>query len=594
MTLKVVDPINITEAVLTASDIPEPDASVGEVEWQDPTILGRFGNLPDVQYAVALGSDGFLYSFGRAGAVVKIDPDTSTMTTFGSYNVGRVYAAALAGDGNIYAVGSGGTVLKLEVSTQTLSTFGSYPGTCESATLAPNGDIYCVSTNGFVLKIDVSAQSVSQFGSYGSGYKTSSLGGDGNIYCAGLQGDVLKIDVNEQTVSTFGSVTGKYYGSATGVDGNVYCVGYSGNVLKINVSNQSVSTFGSCVGAFESAALDGNGRIKCVASSSTTSNGDILEIDTASESIYRFGSYTDDFFSIALAPNGKMFAVGNNVGGSTGVIEILDTYSPGDRVILESEHLVYQCLSVTYQNPKDGATDDAAATWIVVGPTNKWAMFDGLQNTKTSNSTDFTVTLKPVTYVNTLAMFGFSGVESLRIEVDNSLDVNIYDKTYSMSDFSAIYDHYTYVFYQIASLDDFIATDLPPLPNTTIRVTFSGSAMKIGELVTGFAIDIGQLVAENTKSDRFRYREQAYNEFGYPTGNAPIVVELNTYDVLVPKLNNQAIQKLLDTLTGENTLWFGDIGGGQSLVTYGFFERSPIPYAMPNHINYQITVRASV
>lgn len=594
MTLKVVDPINITEAVLTASDIPEPDASVGEVEWQDPSVLGRFGNLPDVQYTVVLGSDGFLYSFGRAGAVVKIDPDTSTMTTFESYNVGRVYSAVLAGDGNIYAVGSGGVVLKLDISTQTLSTFGSYSGTCESATLAPDGDIYCVSTNGFVLKIDVSAQTTSQFGTYGAGYKTSSLGGDGNIYCAGSQGDVLKIDVTEQTVSTFGSVTGKYYGSAQGVDGNVYCVGYSGNVLKINVSSQSVSTFGSCVGAFESAALDANGRIKCVASSSTTASGDILEIDTESESIYRFGSYTDDFFSIALAPNGKMFAVGNDAGSSTGIIEILDTYSPGDRVILESEHLVYQCLSVTYQNPKVGATEGSTATWIVVGPTNKWAMFDGLQNTKTSSSTDFTITLNPITYVNTLAMFGLSGVESVRIEVDNSLDVSIYDKTYSMSDFSAIYDHYTYVFYQIASLDDFIATDLPPLPNTTIRATFSGSSMTIGELVTGFAIDIGQLVAENTKSDRFRYREQEYNEFGYPTGEAPIVVELNTYDVLVPKLNNQAIQKLLDTLTGENTLWVGDIGGGQSLVTYGFFERSPIPYSMPNHINYQITVRASV
>ena len=270
------------------------------------------------------------------------------------------------------------------------------------------------------------------------------------------------------------------------------------------------------------------------------------------------------------------------------------TYNPGERAILTSTHLLYQCLKETTENPQTGSTEDANASWIVVGPTNKWAMFDGLQNTGTTSSTDYSVTINPVTYVNTMAMFGFSGVSSVMIEVFNLAGDLIYDKTYAMSDFSAIYDHYTYVFYQISSLDDFIAIDLPPLPNTTIKVTFSGVDMVVGELVTGFSIDIGQLVAENTKSDRFRYREQAYNEFGYPTGEAPIVVELNTYDVLVPKLNNQAIQKLLDTLTGENTLWFGDIGGGQSLVTYGFFERSPIPYAMPNHINYQITVRASV
>jgi hypothetical protein len=35
MTLKAVDPIDITEAVLTASDIPEPDLLVGESEWQN-------------------------------------------------------------------------------------------------------------------------------------------------------------------------------------------------------------------------------------------------------------------------------------------------------------------------------------------------------------------------------------------------------------------------------------------------------------------------------------------------------------------------------------------------------------------------------
>ena len=222
-------------------------------------------------------------------------------------------------------------------------------------------------------------------------------------------------------------------------------------------------------------------------------------------------------------------------------LEYKGLYLPGDRVIKTSTHQVYQCLTATSQDPEEGATEDAAATWIVVGPTNKWAMFDNLQNTKTLSDNDFTVTLNPVTYVNTLAVFGFSGVTSIRIEVNDSGDSNIYDKTFTASDFSAIYDHYTYVFYQIVALEKLIAEDLPPLPNTTIRVTFTGSNMQIGEIVHGFAINVGTLVAEGTKSDRFRYREQQYNEFGYPVGAAPIVVELNTYDVLVPKLTNPSI-----------------------------------------------------
>ncbi len=593
MTLKVVDPIDITEAVLTASDIPEPDASVGEVEWQDPTELDQFGSYSNVQETATGAPNGIVYSFGWSGLISKIDINNKTVSEFSGYS-GIIRTSEMALDGCIYFTGDSGIVYKLDPIDDSVVTIGSFSGSCGAMSLAPDGNIYGSGDNGFAIKIDTSLQSVSTFGSHSNqSYKTSSLGGDGNVYCAGI-GDVLKINVEEQSVEVFGTYKGRYDGSQAGSDGNIYLVGNTGTVLKIDVGGGDISTFGTYFGRYFSAASSDGDVIKCVGSINATGVSEVIDINITTQEVTRYGSYNINALAITEATGGVMIAVGRDIGANNGVIYIPKAYSPGDRVVLESEHLVYQCLSYTYENPKDGATDDSVATWIVVGPTNKWAMFDGLQNTKTTSSTDFTVTINPPYNANTLAMLGFSGVESVRIEVDNSLDVNIYDKTYSMSDFSAIYDHYTYVFYQIASLDDFIATDLPPLPNTTIRVTFSGSNMTIGELVTGFAIDIGQLVAENTKSDRFRYREQEYNEFGYPTGEAPIVVELNTYDVLVPKLNNQAIQKLLDTLTGENTLWVGDIGGGQSLVTYGFFERSPIPYSMPNHINYQITVRASV
>ena len=592
MTLKVVDPINITEAVLTASDIPEPDASVGEVEWQDPSVLGRFGTYANVRETIVAAADGFLYAFGWGG-VTKINPTDNTTSEFGTYS-GRIYSAAMALDENIYAVGNSGDVVKLDVSTQTLSVIGTFAGTCNSITLANDGNIYGASTNGFVIKINVASQSVSTIGSLGTlSYSVSSLGGDGNVYCA-RQNDILKIDVGNQSISQFGTYSGIYEGGATGEDGNIYFVGNTGNVLKLDVSSQSLSTFGAYSGEYNAAALDQYGVIKCVGYEKADGTAQVLDINTNSKITSQYGSYDFDGLAIARAGNGDMYAVGRKVNSPDSVITIPKAYYPGDEVVLSSEHLKYQCLSYTYENPKTGAAEDAAATWITTGPTNKWAMFDGIRETKTLSDSEFTVTLNPNSYANTLALLGFSGVLEIRIEVDNSSGDTIYDKTYNTSDFSAIYDHYTYVFYQVVSIKKFVVEDLPPLPSSEIRVTFYGSNMAIGELIHGFAINVGQLVAENTKSDRFRYREQAYNDFGYPTGPTPITVELNTYDVLVGKLNNPAIQKLLDSITGENTLWIGDIGGGQELVTYGFFERSPIPYSMPNHINYQITVRASV
>lgn len=522
MTLKVVEPINITEAVLTASDIPEPDASVGEVEWEQ----------------------------NRNGASYEISANSSAIASSSSVD----YVISFTG----------------------------------SATMSEY-------TNG-ALSYSKALAEIDFFPSDSHYY-------DGVIYIADLttiKSYNTSTKVEGEIVISGGVESGTVFTSITSVL-NVFYL-YDRFNKKIKVYNLSGNTL-----TYQSEILVdiGDGYPKLT----TANDGGFFVLNLGVIS-----TYSDQFNLISEQEVPRLNHQSEAYGGISnngleirGISTIYNTvesydysfsykglYKVGERVIKTSTHNLYQCLVDTTQDPEVGATEDSTATWIVVGPTNKWAMFDGVRGTKTLSDSEFTVTLNPVTYANTLAVLGFSGVSEIRVEVDNIGGDTIYDKTFSMSDFSAIYDHYTYVFYQIVSIKKFIVEDLPPLPNTEIRVTFYGSNISIGELIHGFAINVGQLVAENTKSDRFRYREQAYNDFGYPTGPAPITVELNTYDVLVGKLNNPAIQKLLDSITGENTLWVGDIGGGQSLVTYGFFERSPIPYSMPNHINYQITVRASV
>ncbi|AZF88574.1 hypothetical protein [Vibrio phage P23] len=525
MSLKVVDPIEVTDAVLTASDIPEPDTARGEVEY----INGAF--------------TGIVLSNGAINTIIDV-----------------------SFDGNIYALDgfdfySSGTSYVREYNDEGVSTGNSFLTSALAKCIEVyNNQIYAGTSGGFVFKYDKAGTQLDVYD------LTATISSCVGICFAGsrfyildqIKGKVFSFDLSftdPKEVKDFGKTYPDNFGLSF-INGSIHYVSQTSAKIK------SFSTNGNDIGEFS--------------------------ITNERPDYSYFGGLYYDGVDILTVNNklDKAYRYRNGV--------LTQPYNPGDKVVISSAHTKYQCLKATSQSPIDGTTDDATATWIEVGPTNKWAMFDNLQNTKTLSDSDFTVTLNPVAYVNTLAVFGFSGVTSIRIEVDDSGGSNIYDKTFTASDFSAIYDHYTYVFYQIVALEKLIAEDLPPLPNTTIRVTFTGSNMQIGEVVHGFAINAGTLVAEGTKSDRFRYREQQYNEFGYPVGAAPIVVELNTYDVLVPKLNNPAIQKLLDKVTDKNTLWVGDIGGGQRLITYGFFERSPIPFTMPNDINYQITVRASV
>lgn len=567
MSLKVVDPINVTDAVLTASDIPEPDTARGEVEWI-PFEQKRFSE--------------------------DFDPST----------VGYSYVAApvVFYNGNYYIlVRSGGfpnfswAIVEVDSEFTVLST-----NSIQVASSTPNN-------LGFSLE-EATGRITLFFGDLQGGIMQYASVSVNNIIPSPAFADISSVITTVFPGGVSGGVIFSLHGCES--EGSFFFVARKDNDFKVHKFSVSATEIASKVtSSIETIYPDGNGGVYGFLTSTPTATDTTVKISRfdfqLSES--QIGTIKSNQAWIASSVDasfsgGIFIQTSVNTGtGSANAKSFNETtllnighYKNGDRVILTSNHTVYQCLSDTFDNPLIGATDDATATWIEVGPTNKWAMFDNLQNTKTLSDSDFTVTLNPVTYVNTLAVFGFSGVTSIRIEVDDSGGSNIYDKTFTASDFSAIYDHYTYVFYQIVALEKLIAEDLPPLPNTTIRVTFTGSNMQIGEIVHGFAINVGTLVAEGTKSDRFRYREQQYNEFGYPVGAAPIVVELNTYDVLVPKINNPAIQKLLDKVTGKNTLWVGDIGGGQRLITYGFFERSPIPFSMPNDINYQITVRASV
>ena len=91
---------------------------------------------------------------------------------------------------------------------------------------------------------------------------------------------------------------------------------------------------------------------------------------------------------------------------SAGEVEwVAGTYATGDKVINTATHLIYESAI-------DNNTDDpilgvalTPPTWTVVGPTNKYSMFDDYANTISSSSADIVVDIMPNTIVNVVACF---------------------------------------------------------------------------------------------------------------------------------------------------------------------------------------------
>src|SRR5690606_29548350 len=92
-------------------------------------------------------------------SILKIDPTTDTVSTFGSLaSSGKFYSGVLAPNGMIYGLPfSSASILKIDPTTDTVSTFGSVgtsAGKWTGSVLAPNGMIYAIPYNSIkVLKI---------------------------------------------------------------------------------------------------------------------------------------------------------------------------------------------------------------------------------------------------------------------------------------------------------------------------------------------------------------------------------------------------------------------------------------------------------
>jgi hypothetical protein len=111
------------------------------------------------------------------------------------------------------------------------------------------------------------------------------------------------------------------------------------------------------------------------------------------------------------------------VGGTYKVYDSVTTYFEGDRVIDATAHLVYEAAAGS-----TGVGLDDPATWLLVGPTNKWAMFDASSTTTSEARRQIVTMIAPQDRVDSVSLFNLSA-GTVRIQSTTSG----YDHTYSAS-----------------------------------------------------------------------------------------------------------------------------------------------------------------
>jgi hypothetical protein len=175
------------------------------------------------------------------------------------------------------------------------------------------------------------------------------------------------------------------------------------------------------------------------------------------------------------------------------------TYMTGDRVHSTATHRVYESAkdNNTGRNPAIASNQFTASGvptwWIEVGPTNRWAMLDGLISTATEGDSPLVITLRPGSF-DGLALFGLSG-DTLTVEVRSSANGTLLYTTGTDMPLEGSQpgDYDEYFFSAFKPKTEFIATGIPQYGNPVVTITIkkpTGTA-GIGLLAIGNVRKLG-------------------------------------------------------------------------------------------------------
>lgn len=228
----------------------------------------------------------------------------------------------------------------------------------------------------------------------------------------------------------------------------------------------------------------------------------------------------------SVTAGGVALAEDTNPAWSSGT-----TYTSGQRVYLLSTHRVYEATAASNNLNKDPSLPanqynaaGVATFWIEVGPTNKYAMFDGLITTQTSAASPLVITMTPGAF-NGFALFGIDA-DSFSVTVKNSTGGTvIYSEATTPLEGSMPADYYEYFFDRFKPLTQFIRSGIEPYGSSEITLTLNKATgpVKLGMFAIGDLRPVGipQRDAKVEPQDFSYFKQDAFgNSFVKKRANA--------------------------------------------------------------------------
>jgi hypothetical protein len=263
--------------------------------------------------------------------------------------------------------------------------------------------------------------------------------------------------------------------------------------------------------------------------------------------------------------------------------EAATSYLIGAMVIRTETHRIYKCVvaGVDSTTPEDSVVS-VTPRWVDMGPTNRWAMLDGIISTQTISATTIEYVFNISDIIDSVCLFGLVGSSiTIKAEVDELGDmVEVYNMTKSL-DSSYISDWYQYFTTPFYPIKEAFFTDLPMLSEMVITVTIVGTYnVRCGLITFGTMTDLGS-TQYRAKFGMTDHSIKTTDEFG----NAIYVKRNKSKRLEIPlQINNfdlNTFWNFMDSIDGP-CVWLGsDDDRYVVLSTYGFFKDFDVDIEFP-------------
>ncbi|MFJ3487723.1 hypothetical protein ACIPL1_30500 [Pseudomonas sp. NPDC090202] len=264
------------------------------------------------------------------------------------------------------------------------------------------------------------------------------------------------------------------------------------------------------------------------------------------------------------------------------------TYAKDDKRTWKDRN--WQALGAVPAGTEPGnetVTTENPLKWLDLGATNRMAMFDEVVGTRSTHADSVTVTVRPGSVVNSIALLNLAG-QSVTVTMTDSIDGVVYQRTATLID-AGVDNWYDWFFADIDTRTSMVLLDLPAYGTADITVTVNSSGTAaIGALVMGKLTTLG-ITTYTARVGIDDYSVKKKDDFGNFTVVERAFADNGDFPVVVETERVTKIKRLLTEIRAKPVVWIAE-STYEAAIIYGFYTTFDITYGDDSNSNMQITI----